>query len=89
MDSKTAANLVDQMFMAIESSVCVPRYNFDFDHLFHLLHRGMTLEQIKTFLRFFNTALKEKLVSPIQQEVPAEIIDDFKEFFRQLTLDQR
>lgn len=81
MDAKTAADLLEQMFLAVETSVCVPRYNFDFDHLFHLLHRGMTLEQVKTFLRIFNSALKEKLVSPSQREVSPTIIDSFKEFF--------
>jgi radical SAM PhpK family P-methyltransferase len=88
MDGKTAANLLEKMFLAIEKSICVPRYNFDFDHLFHLLHRGMTLEQVKTFLRIFNNALKEKLVSPSQKEVSPMIINNFKEFFSQVNLHQ-
>jgi radical SAM PhpK family P-methyltransferase len=81
MDAITAADLLEQMFLAIETSVCVPRYNFDFDHLFHLLHREMTLEQVKTFIRIFNNALKEKLVSLSQREVSPMIINSFKEFF--------
>ncbi|MCP5045684.1 MAG: radical SAM protein, partial [bacterium] len=84
MDSKTAADLVEQFFMSIRKSVCVPRYNFDFDHLFHLLSRGMTMDQVKTFLNIFNRGLEEKLISLARHEVRPEIIGSFKEFSRSL-----
>ncbi len=72
MDSDTACNLIEKMFLSIDKSTWVPQYNFDFDNLWHLVHRGMDLEQVKHFLSCFNNAIKEKILHPSQPEVSYE-----------------
>jgi len=75
MDSKTAADLIDDMFLSIDQSTWVPQYNFDFDNLFHLANRGMTIEQIKAFLTGFNQGVREKLSSGTQNEVSVQALE--------------
>jgi anaerobic magnesium-protoporphyrin IX monomethyl ester cyclase len=61
MDSLTAFKHVEEMFFSIKDSIWLPQYNFDFINIFHLLHRGMSINQIKEFLTAFNIGLSEKL----------------------------
>lgn len=74
MDSKTAGDLIERMFLSVENAVWVPQYNFDFDHLWRLRHRGMNPEQIKEFLIAFNSGIKEKLVTPSRKELSPESV---------------
>jgi len=78
MDSKTAADLIDNMFLTVENAIWVPQYNFDFDHLWRLRHRGLDLEQIIEFLKSFNSAIKEKLLNPSRQEISPGLIQRIK-----------
>jgi anaerobic magnesium-protoporphyrin IX monomethyl ester cyclase len=78
MDSKTAADLIDKIFLSVKNTIWVPQYNFDFDHLWRLRHRGMSLEQIKEFLNAFNNAIREKLVNPSQEAISPEAIQRIK-----------
>jgi anaerobic magnesium-protoporphyrin IX monomethyl ester cyclase len=61
MDSKTACDIVDRNFLTIQNSVWLAQYNFDFDNVLHLLHRGKTIDGIKNFLRVFNSGIMERL----------------------------
>lgn len=61
LDSNTAADWVEEIFLTVDSATWVPQYNFDFDNLFHLSGRGMTIPQIKAFLNAFNRAVRQKL----------------------------
>jgi anaerobic magnesium-protoporphyrin IX monomethyl ester cyclase len=61
LDSGTAADRVEEIFLTVDSATWVPQYNFDFDNLFHLTGRGMTIPQIKAFLNAFNRAVRDKL----------------------------
>ncbi len=61
MDSKIACNIIDKTFMSITNPVWIPQYNFDFNGIFHLINRGLTLPQIKKFLTVFNEAVKANL----------------------------
>jgi radical SAM PhpK family P-methyltransferase len=78
MDAKTAADWVDKLFLSLDRPVWVPQYNFNFQHIFHLLHRGMGLEKIKGFLQLFNRGIREKLANPDKREVSGEIIAQIK-----------
>lgn len=78
MDSRTAADLIDRMFLSVENAVWVPQYNFDFDHLWRLRHRGMSPGQIKAFLKAFNSGIKEKLVNPSLEEISPPVIEEIK-----------
>jgi len=62
MDSNAASELVKGTFLKVKNSTWLPLYNFDFQGIFHLLERGMSIENIKEFLGAFNEGLKEKLI---------------------------
>jgi len=74
MNSSQASDLIDRMFLSIQNVTWVPQYNFDFDNLFHLLHRDMNLEQLKKFLQSFNNGIKEKLLNPSLKEASLGVI---------------
>ncbi len=78
MDSKTACDLIDQMFLTIDTPIWVPQYNFDINSLVHLMYRGMGLDQVKDFLRSFNNGIREKLRNPYQSEVSAGTLERIK-----------
>lgn len=61
MDSNTASDIVDRIFKTVEEPIWVPQYNFECDGIFHLLHRGLSLEQVKTFLTGFNKGVRENV----------------------------
>lgn len=75
MDSNKAADYVDEIFMSIERPVWVPQYNFECDALFHLLHRGLNIDQIKNFLQGFNNGVREKIKKHSQAEVSLNCIN--------------
>ncbi len=75
MDSEVASDITDEIFLSIRDPIWVPQYNFEFDGLFHILHRGYSPEQLKDFLKAFNIGVKDKMVSSAQKDVGWEIID--------------
>jgi radical SAM PhpK family P-methyltransferase len=78
MDSKTACDLVDKIFFTIRDSVWVPQYNFEFDHMVHLIHRGMSIRQAKDFLKAFYMGIRERMETPSRKEVSFEVIKQLK-----------
>lgn len=62
MDSATASDLVEKMFLAVGHSIWMPQYGFEQWSTFYLQRRGMTMAQIKTFLRCFNEVIKDALL---------------------------
>lgn len=84
MDSKTATDLVDEIFLSIKNSVWVPQYHFDFSKIWCLIQRGgMSLEQVKDFLKAFNNGIKEKLFNPSQKEISLEVFKQIRASCRQ------
>ncbi len=77
-DAKTAAKITDEIFLSIETPIWVPQYNFECDGLFHLLHRGLSLHQVKNFIKAFNKGIKEKLTNPCQKDVSSEVIKELE-----------
>jgi len=69
IDSKEACRRIEEIFLSIRNPVWVPQYNFEFGGVFHLLHMGFSLEEVKRFLNAFNNAVKEKLASPSLKEM--------------------
>lgn len=69
MDANTASDIVDEMFLKAKNTVWTPQYNFDMDHIFHFMHRGIPLENIKNIMSTFNDAIKEKIVNPTVREI--------------------
>lgn len=78
MDSKVACDLIEEIFLSSRQPVWLPQYNFDFATLWHLVHRGLSLDQVKHFTRGFNHAVREKLILPSQKEVSYEVIKQLK-----------
>lgn len=74
MDSKTACDLIESIFLSIDEPIWLPQYNFDINNLLNLLHHGMSLEKLKNFLKGFNNGLKEKLINPDQKEISSEVV---------------
>ncbi len=62
MTCSQASEIIDDIFLNIDDPVWVPQYNFEFDSLFHLFHRGYSIEQVKNMLRHFKNGIKEKLI---------------------------
>ncbi|MCP4152419.1 MAG: PhpK family radical SAM P-methyltransferase, partial [bacterium] len=79
MDSDKAAGKVDRKFMQIETSTFIPQYNFDFDAIFRLTDRGLSIRQIKKYFSAFNRGVKERLLTPTVREAGIEIIKGIKQ----------
>lgn len=79
MNAREAADLIDEIFLCSEEPVWVPQYNFECDGLFHLLHRGLTTDQIKKFIKSFNNGVKEKLKDPGRTEVSFDVLEQIRE----------
>lgn len=78
MDAATACDLIDEIFLTVKNSIWVPQYNFEFFSIFNLLHRGMSLEQVKNILNGFTAGIKEKLTNPLQPESSPEVFERLK-----------
>jgi len=78
MDSKKACDLIEEVFLSVKKSTWVPQYNFDFDNFWHLVHRGMTIDQVNHFLKSFNLAVKEKIMAPSFREISYEVLTQIK-----------
>jgi radical SAM PhpK family P-methyltransferase len=79
MDSREAADLLDEIFLSIDDPIWVPQYNFECDGLFHLLHRGLSPDQVKNFIKAFNKGIREKLSAPYRRDVSLEVIRELEE----------
>lgn len=78
MDARKAADMIDDIFLSIDRPIWVPQYNFEFDGLFHLLYRGITLTGIKRMLRSFNKGIRARLVKSSKSEVDLSVIKEIK-----------
>jgi anaerobic magnesium-protoporphyrin IX monomethyl ester cyclase len=78
MDYRTACDWVDRMFLCIENSVWLPQNGFEQWSTFYLQRKGMTLPQIKGFLKDFNALVKEKLLSPAKQAPTPLLVESLR-----------
>jgi radical SAM PhpK family P-methyltransferase len=81
MNSLTAGNIVENLFVTINKSTWVPQYNFEFYSLFNLYNRGMNVNQLKRFFDAFNGGIKERLINPAQKEISQTIVNKFSGVF--------
>lgn len=75
MDAATASALVDELFLSVRNSTWLPQRGFEHWSLFYLQRKGMTFEQMKTFIQCFNAAVKEKLIYPNKREADPRLIE--------------
>ena len=78
MDSKRASDIIENIFSTVKQSTWIPQYNFDFDSLWHLVHRGMKIENVTAFLSHFNLAVEEKLSGPGRREVSYNLLEKIR-----------
>jgi hypothetical protein len=91
MDVSTACHLVERCFTSYDTPVWVPDPGFNFVSLFLQQNRGMSFDQIKTFLRSFNSVVKESLIDPSRVEPSPELIENLRracQFDRPLAVDR-
>jgi radical SAM PhpK family P-methyltransferase len=79
MDYQMACDWVDNMFVNIENSIWLPQNGFEQWSTFYLQRKGMSLDQVKTFLKNFNAIIKEKLVNPSKLGISPHLVEALKE----------
>ncbi len=75
MNCHEAGDIIDSIFKTIREPVWIPQYNFDFDSLWHLVYRGMDMDNIKIFISTFNEGVAERLENPSIREVRTGLLD--------------
>ena len=78
MNAETAVELVVRSFMALEHVTWVPDPGYNWVSFYANEKRGMSIEQQKTFLKFFVAAAKEKLLKPNLKQLSPALLENFK-----------
>ncbi len=78
MDSKTAYDLFEKTFLSVENSTWVPDPGFNAYGMYYLLQRGMSIDQVKGFLKCFNSAVKEKILYPDKKDISPQLLENLK-----------
>ena len=78
MDVNTACDLVERCLFTFDRPLWVPDPGFNFVSLFLLQNRGMSFDQIETFLRSFNTVIREKMLEPDRREASPHLIENLR-----------
>ena len=82
MDSRTACDLIEKMFLSIENSLWLPQNGFELWSTFYLQRKGMTFEQVRTFLKCFNAIVKDKLICPEKEAIDPDLLNSLIESCR-------
>lgn len=78
MDAETAVELVVETFMSHKNPTWIPDPGYNWVFLYAMEKIGMSIEQQKTFLRFFAAAAKEKLLKPNRLEISPGLLDGLR-----------
>ena len=78
MDSKTACDMVEKIYLSVDNTIWIPQYGCELWSIFYLQRRGMTLDQVKNFLKCFNAVIKDKLLYPEKRDIDAELLESLK-----------
>ena len=80
MDVHQACGLIEGNFLTNKKSTWIPQYNFEFDGIFHLMDRGMTVDRVKQFLNGFNRGIREKLEPAVSsKDASLEVLKAIKD----------
>ncbi len=60
MNHEQASDLNEYIFANVTNCVWVPQYNFSFDGIWHLIHRGYSLDEVKQILDIFKSGIDLK-----------------------------
>lgn len=75
MDAKTACDLLEHVFLSLDTPLWVPDPGYNYITPYLLKQRGMSIERQKTFLRCFNAAVREKLLYPGKKEISSALLE--------------
>ncbi|HYN21669.1 MAG TPA: radical SAM protein, partial [Thermoanaerobaculia bacterium] len=78
MDVSTACDLVERCFFSFDTPLWVPDPGFNFVSLFLLQNRGMSFDQIDSFLRCFNSVVREQVLEPARPETSPHLIENLR-----------
>jgi hypothetical protein len=78
MNAETAVELVVRSFMALEHVSWVPDPGYNWVSFYLNETRGMSIEEQKTFVKFFSAAAKEKLLKPNLKQISPALLENFK-----------
>lgn len=75
MTWSTAVDIIDDLFTGIDGSIWLPQFGFEQWSTFYLQRKGMTLDQIKDFLRHFNGVVADQMRGGTGEHLMAGLTD--------------
>lgn len=75
MDSARACRVINDLFTSVRGSTWLPQFGFEQWSVFYLQRKGMSREQIRTFVRHFNAAVADQIAEPGQARIKPELLD--------------
>jgi anaerobic magnesium-protoporphyrin IX monomethyl ester cyclase len=78
MDIHLARELEMDLFTSVKNSVWIRNMEYDYTLIFQLLHRGLSLDQVKRFYEWFNLGLREKIEEGNEKEVSREVVEGLR-----------
>ncbi len=82
MNSRRAADLLEEIHLTVNDPVWVPQLNFDINGLLHVLHRGMSLENLKKFLSYFNEMVRYNIKTGIENNISEDQYNEIVKLVR-------
>jgi anaerobic magnesium-protoporphyrin IX monomethyl ester cyclase len=78
MDSEMACDLIDRIFLCVDNSIWLPQFGFEQWSTFYLQRKGMSLDRIRTFLKCFNSTIKERLIYSDRKDVNPGLLNSLR-----------
>ena len=78
MNDDQACDLVERLFLGIRNSVWLPQWGMALWSTFYLQRRGMSLSEVKQFLKSFNNVVRHQVQSADTEQIPAPLLDALK-----------
>jgi anaerobic magnesium-protoporphyrin IX monomethyl ester cyclase len=81
MNSQQTCDWVERIIFSLDEKdkIRYPQYYFDYDNVAQLTHKGITMDQVKKYLKSFDNGVKTKLKNPSRREVTFESIQQIRE----------
>jgi anaerobic magnesium-protoporphyrin IX monomethyl ester cyclase len=79
MDYKEACDLVEEMFFRVQNALWLPQWGMAPWSTYYLQRKGMTLAQVKRFVRCFNDVVGHQVRNPDDDTIPDALLKLLKE----------
>jgi anaerobic magnesium-protoporphyrin IX monomethyl ester cyclase len=77
MDAKQACDWIDKIFLVVQNSTWMPQFGFEQWSTFYLSRKGMTSQQIATFVRCFNALIRHRMLHG-RGTPPNQLVDNLR-----------